>query len=85
MKCHYINIIPDYGYSVLKVLSKSSILAFASFTYSSEFSIPIYLLSNTLAANAVVPIPINGSKTTSPFLVNNLINHVGNSNGKTAL
>lgn len=45
------------------------ILIFAKSTYFFSFSIPTQFLPSALATIAVVPLPINGSKTKSPFLL----------------
>src|SRR2546421_7313590 len=46
---------------------------------------PIDCRPSSAAETQVVPLPRNGSSTTSPGCVNNLINHAGSSLGKTAL
>src|SRR3990167_483612 len=60
-------------------------LSFIIISKSLFISIPKKFLFKLEEANAVVPLPINGSNTISPSSVKSLINHSGKVTGKTAL
>lgn len=59
-------------------------LSVAISIYSDTISVPKYFLFCCFAASSVVPLPINGSYTKSPFFVISFMKNVGSPIGNVA-